>query len=134
MQAPAREKSMRIPTLWRGGCALLCALAALAAAPALATPPPPPPARTAPPTPHPPPPEARPPVVIVPAPPAAVVIAPEPPPPLPVAMRVIYAPFYAAGLVLRYGVYYVIVAPLEVLDRTLSYGVEGGVERGGDEK
>ena len=44
-------------------------------------------------------------------------------------MRVIYAPFYAAGLVLRYGVYYVLVAPLEVLGRTLDYGVEGGVER-----
>ena len=43
-------------------------------------------------------------------------------------MRVIYAPFYAAGLILRYGVYYVIVAPLEVLGRTLDYGVKGGVE------
>jgi hypothetical protein len=73
-------------------------------------------------------------VVVVPAPPAPVVIAPEPPPPLPIAMRVIYAPFYATGLVLRYGLYYVIVAPLEVLGRTLSYGVEGGVERDDDEK
>jgi hypothetical protein len=44
-------------------------------------------------------------------------------------MRVIYAPFYVAGLVLRYGVYYVLVAPFEVLGRTLDYGVEGGVER-----
>jgi hypothetical protein len=44
-------------------------------------------------------------------------------------MRVIYAPFYAAGLILRYGVYYVLVAPLEVLGRALDYGVEGGVER-----
>jgi hypothetical protein len=44
-------------------------------------------------------------------------------------MRVIYAPFYAAGLVLHYGVYYLLVAPFEVLGRTLDYGVEGGVER-----
>jgi hypothetical protein len=43
-------------------------------------------------------------------------------------MRVLYAPFYAAGLVLRYGVYYVIVAPFEVFGRALNYGVEGGVE------
>ncbi len=127
---------------WRGAGALLCALATLAAAPpALAAATPPPPARTAPPTPHPPPPPDAappvvpgPPVVVVPAPPPAVVIAPDPPPPLPVAMRVIYAPFYAAGLVLRYGVYYLLVAPLEVLDRTLSYGVEGGVERDGNQK
>ena len=49
--------------------------------------------------------------------------------PLPIAMRVIYAPFYVAGLILRYGVYYVLVAPFEVLGRTLDYGVEGGVER-----
>ena len=39
----------------------------------------------------------------------------------------VYAPFYAAGLVLRYGVYYVVVAPLEVFGRALDYGVEGGV-------
>lgn len=63
-----------------------------------------------------------------------MIVAPQPPPPLPVAMRVIYAPFYAAGLVLHYGVYYVIVAPLEVLGRALSYGVEGGVERDDEEK
>ena len=56
------------------------------------------------------------------------------PPPLPIAMRVIYAPFYAVGLVLRYGVYYVLVAPLEVLGRTLAYGVEGGVERDPEEE
>jgi hypothetical protein len=43
-------------------------------------------------------------------------------------MRVIYAPFYVTGLVLRYGVYYVLVAPFEVLFRTLDYGAEGGVE------
>lgn len=52
-----------------------------------------------------------------------------PPPPLSPVMRAVYAPFYAAGLVLRYGLYYGIVAPLEVFSRTLSYGVEGGVER-----
>ncbi len=44
-------------------------------------------------------------------------------------MRVIYAPFYAAGLIFRYGFYYLIVAPFEVFGRALSYGVEGGVER-----
>jgi len=54
------------------------------------------------------------------------------PPPLSPAMRVIYAPFYVAGLVIRYGVYYVIVAPLEVFGRALNYGVEGGVSKGGD--
>jgi hypothetical protein len=42
-------------------------------------------------------------------------------------MRAVYAPFYVAGLVVRYGVYYVIVAPLEVFSRAVSYGVEGGV-------
>src|SRR5262245_64302670 len=51
-----------------------------------------------------------------------------PPPPLSPAMRVVYAPFYAAGLVLRYGCYYVLVAPFEVFGRALGYGVEGGVE------
>ena len=40
-----------------------------------------------------------------------------------------YAPFYAAGLVIRYGVYYAFVAPLEVLGRTITYGVDGGVDR-----
>jgi len=45
-------------------------------------------------------------------------------------MRVIYAPFYAAGLILRYGLYYLLVAPLEVFGRTVTYGVEGGVDRG----
>jgi hypothetical protein len=43
-------------------------------------------------------------------------------------MRALYAPFYAAGLVLRYGVYYAIVAPIEVFSRTVTYGAEGGVE------
>jgi hypothetical protein len=44
-------------------------------------------------------------------------------------MRALYAPFYVAGLVVRYGVYYVVVAPLEVFGRTVTYGAEGGVER-----
>ncbi len=44
-------------------------------------------------------------------------------------MRAIYAPFYVAGLVVRYGVYYTIVAPIEVFARTINYGAEGGVER-----
>jgi len=52
-----------------------------------------------------------------------------PPPPLSPAMRVVYAPFYAAGLVLRYGFYYVVVAPFEVFGRALDYGVQGGVDR-----
>jgi hypothetical protein len=43
-------------------------------------------------------------------------------------MRAVYAPFYVAGLVVRYGLYYVIVAPLEVFGRTVSYGAKGGVE------
>lgn len=59
-------------------------------------------------------------------PPPPPVIAP--PPPLSPVMRALYAPFYAAGLVLRYGVYYVFVAPIEVFGRALDYGVEGGVE------
>ena len=43
-------------------------------------------------------------------------------------MRVIYAPFYVAGLVVRYAVYYAIVAPIEVFSRTVAYGARGGVE------
>src|SRR5262249_35912110 len=50
------------------------------------------------------------------------------PPPLSPVMRAIYAPFYVTGLVLRYGAYYLLVAPLEVLGRTISYGAQGGVE------
>ena len=69
-------------------------------------------------------------------PPPTRVVRPYPPPPPPVAeppplspvTRAIYAPFYVAGLVVRYGFYYVIIAPLEVFSRTVSYGVEGGVE------
>lgn len=92
----------------------------LLAGPALAGPPPPPPpaARTVRP---PPPSRVPPPPVYVPAP------VPVDPPPLPVAMRVIYAPFYVAGLIVRYGVYYVLVAPFEVLFRTIDYGASGGV-------
>jgi len=71
-----------------------------------------------------------------PPPPPPRVVRPYPPPPPPVAeppplspvTRAIYAPFYVAGLVVRYGFYYVIIAPLEVFSRTVSYGVEGGVE------
>jgi hypothetical protein len=111
------------PGLRRASFAALLA-ALLIAAPALAGPPPPPP----------------PPGYQVPAPPPPPVVygpgyypapPPNPPPPLPIAMRVIYAPFYAAGLILRYGVYYVLVAPFEVLWRTVDYGVEGGVEHHG---
>ena len=61
------------------------------------------------------------------SPPPPRVVAP--PPPLSPAMRVVYAPFYAAGLVLRYGFYYVVVAPIEVFGRALDYGVQGGVDR-----
>ena len=65
-------------------------------------------------------------------PPPPVVYAPAPgPPPLPPAMRVIYAPFYLAGLIVRDGVYYTVVAPFEVFSRALNYGPEGGVDRGG---
>lgn len=52
---------------------------------------------------------------------------PVPPQPLPTALRIAYAPFYVAGLTLRYGFYYGIVVPLEVFGRALAYGFEGGV-------
>jgi len=68
-----------------------------------------------------------PPVVVVPPPP--VFVGPPAPPPLSPAERVIYAPFYAAGLVLRYGFYYLIVVPLDVFGRALTYGVPGGVDQ-----
>lgn len=73
---------------------------------------------------------APPPVVVVEPMPAVVYARPvplPPPQPLPTALRVIYAPFYLAGLTLRYGVYYGIVVPLEVFGRALAYGFEGGV-------
>jgi len=102
-----------------------------------AAPPPPPPGEPpAPPPagtsayPPPPPPPARY-YAVVPAPPVypvPVVVEPAPPP-LPTVLRVIYAPFYATGLVLRYGFYYLLVAPLEVFGRALAYGVPGGVDR-----
>ena len=68
-------------------------------------------------------------VVSVPAPGPGVVVAQRDPRPLPVALRVLYAPFYVTGLVLRYGVHYLLVVPFEVLGRTLTYGREGGVDR-----
>ena len=84
----------------------------------------------APPYPLPPPPRTT--TAQTPAPPRRVpvvrVVDPTPPPLSPV-MRVIYAPFYVVGLVVRYGVYYGVVAPIEVLSRTITYGAEGGVER-----
>ena len=110
------------PGLLRAWLAALLAALTIAG-PALAGPPPPPPPpgyQVPPPPPGSPPP---PPGYYYPTPPPHAA-----PPPLPIAMRVIYAPFYAAGLILRYGVYYVLVAPFEVLWRTVDYGVEGGVE------
>jgi hypothetical protein len=59
--------------------------------------------------------------------PAPPIVAP--PPPLSPVMRALYAPFYVAGLVVRYGFYYAVVAPIEVFDRTVAYGARGGVER-----
>ena len=124
MNSPVRPRRTQSgPTLRRAALAALLA-GLLGAGPALAGPPPPPPPPgqgTPPPPVH----RAPPPPVYVPSPPPG----PSAPPPLPVAMRVIYAPFYVTGLILRYGVYYLLVAPLEVLGRTLDYGVEGGVER-----
>jgi len=60
--------------------------------------------------------------------PPPVVVNPNPPPLSPF-MRAVYAPFYAAGLVVRYGAYYLIAAPLEVFGRAVAFGVEGGVDR-----
>jgi hypothetical protein len=73
-------------------------------------------------------------VIVEPVPVPAVVYArpvvlpqPVPPQPLPTVLRVAYAPFYVAGLTIRYGFYYGIVVPLEVFGRALAYGFEGGV-------
>jgi hypothetical protein len=68
-------------------------------------------------------------VISTPAPGSAVVVAQRDPRPLPIALRILYAPFYVTGLVLRYGVHYLLVAPFEVLGRTLTYGPAGGVDR-----
>jgi hypothetical protein len=92
---------------------LLVPSSLFAVEPAPPYPPPPPVARPVPPPPryyYPPPPRVA------------------PPPPLSPVMRAVYAPFYAAGLIVRYGFYYVFVAPLEVFGRTVSYGAKGGVE------
>jgi hypothetical protein len=94
-------------------CALLAAPGTLFAQPAPPYPPYPP---------YPPPPPPR---VVRPMPPPPPPVV-EPPPLSPVT-RAIYAPFYVAGLVVRYGFYYVVIAPLEVFSRAVSYGVEGGV-------
>jgi hypothetical protein len=85
-------------------------------APPYPPPPPPPPSRAQ--RPLPPPRPYYPP-------PQPVVAAP---PPLSPLTQIIYAPFYAAGLVVRYGFYYLIVAPIEVFSRTVAYGARGGVE------
>ena len=106
---------MRLP-----GAFAVCAL--LLSGSAAAGPPPPPDWRP-----------ASPEVVYAPVP--AVVYAepvpyspPPPPPPLPTPLRIIYAPFYVAGLSIRYGLYYGIVVPLEVFGRALAYGFSGGVD------
>ena len=150
MSAPAAWKSQGFGKALRGACALASALLVLAAAlpagaenspppPPKGSPPPPPPSSSGntPPPPPPgqpgPPPPANARVVVV-QPPAPVYVGPPPPPPLPLGIRIIYAPFYAAGLVLRYGVYYLVFVPVEVFGRALSYGVEGGVDHGGDQQ
>ena len=104
----------------------LSVLPAIATPPLDSPPPPPPPSsayaiQDAPPVPPPPP------YYYYGPPPAVPVVVQSAPPPLSPAARVIYAPFYATGLVLRYGFYYLFVAPFEVLGRALVYGVEGGV-------
>jgi len=149
VKARSTDKMQAISRSWRGACALASAwlllAGALPAGAATSPPPPPPPHGSPPPPPSasatiPPPPPGQPgppppanaTAVIVPAGPP-VVYGPPPPPPLPIGFRIAYAPFYAAGLVLHYGLYYLIVAPVEVLGRALSYGVDGGVDRGGDQ-
>lgn len=101
---------------------VLAALILMVAMRAHAQGPPPP----APPADYPPPPAGYSPAPQLPPPP--IVVGPPPPPPLSPAARVIYAPFYLGGLVLRYGVYYLFVAPLEIFARALTFGVDGGVD------
>ena len=111
----------RAPARWIA--AILAAALVLAPIAATATDAPPAPPYPA----YPPPPPVRPaspPPYYGPPPPPRVA----PPPPLSPFMRAVYAPFYVAGLVVRYGVYYLIVAPLEVFGRTIDYGAKGGVE------
>jgi len=62
----------------------------------------------------------------LPPPPPAFLVPAAPPPPSP-AMRAIYAPFYAAGLVLHYGWIYGVEAPIYVFHRALHFGVEDDV-------
>src|SRR5215470_472507 len=92
---------------------------------------PPPDLRPAPPSGYPPPPAGYYPAPPVPPPPPPppVVVGPPAPPPLSPVVKVLYAPFYLGGLVLRYGTYYLIVVPLEVFARALTFGVEGGVDQ-----
>jgi hypothetical protein len=111
----------RVTAKRRATAAALCAITLFGSVvcgeipPAAADPPPPPPpGYYAPPPPPPPPPP--------------VIVAPAPPPPLSTTAKIFYAPFYGVGLVLRYGLYYLFVAPFEVLGRTLAYGPEGGVD------
>jgi len=99
---------------WLAAALLAATFAVVVPVGAQPYPPPPPPGYPA----YPPPP---------PGPPPPVRIAP--PPPLSPEIRALYAPFYVAGLAVRYTVYYLIVAPLEVFHRALEYGVSGGVER-----
>jgi len=125
-EAPPTRPILATPRRWRA--LLVASLSLLLGSQAFAGTPPPPPS-------HPPPPSAPP---QPPAPDCAMgppcdFYEPHDPPPLPIAMRVIYAPFYVTGLVLRYGVYYVLVAPFEVLGRALAYGVEGGVDGGSED-
>ena len=106
--------------------ALAVLIAASGAALATSSPPPeppPPPGSYEAPLDYPPPAPNPPPPYPLPA------VGQPPPPPSSPVMRVIYAPFYAAGLVLHYGFYYGIVVPFQVFGRALTYGVDS--ESGG---
>jgi hypothetical protein len=52
----------------------------------------------------------------------------EPPPPLSPVTRADLRALLRGGLIVRYGFYYLLVAPFEVFGRTVAYGVHGGVE------